>query len=606
MYEAKYSQRRRVWIGIIGATALLLIGRLAQLQLTSEEGRRQAEMNTVRRFEIVPPRGVLRDRKERLWVSNVPFFNVFLTPREASGLDTALLAQVFGVSSLVLAQRLEQARQFSKSKPSLVARYVSLPRYANLMEQGWRQTGFSAQALHTRRYLYPTGAHFLGYLSEVTPQEIAESEGRYTMGNLIGRSGVEKQYEHLLAGRKGYRYAVVDAMGRELYPYQEGKLDIPPMRGLDLVLTVDIDLQQFAESLFYGKAGALVAIEPATGEILCAVSSPSYDPNLLSGEEMTAQWYKLRQAPRFPLYNRVIQAMYPPGSTFKLLNALVALQESTLTAETVYPCAGGYIRNGGKPACHGHPSPLALEGAIQHSCNAYFASLYTDLLHHPRYKKVGNAYERWREYMLYFGVGRRLGIDIPSEKPGSLPTRGFYDKVYKPDRWNAFTIISNSIGQGEILMTPLQMANAMCIIANRGFYIQPHFLRYVYGQPNRRVSHFDTIRVPIDPRHFETVIRGMRLAVEAGTGYIAHVPGLGVCGKTGTAQNPHGKDHSLFVGFAPWDNPKIAIAVVIENGGWGASWAAPIASLVIEKYLTGSVSRSDLLRHIQTTPIFPQ
>ncbi|MCX8111605.1 MAG: penicillin-binding protein 2 [Bacteroidia bacterium] len=606
MHKSDYTDRRWGWAAVVIATGLLLIGRLGQIQLTSSEGRRQAAMNTVRRVEAIPPRGVLRDRKGRLWVSNVPFFNIFLTPKEVSGLDTTRVAQVFGLSPTTLQQRIEQARQFSRSKPSLLIRYVSLARYANLMEQSWRQTGFSAQALHTRRYLYPVGAQILGYLSEVTPQEIAESEGRYTLGNLIGRSGIERQYEALLAGRKGYRYVVVDAMGRELYPYQEGKHDIPPVRGTDLVLTVDLDLQQFAESLFYGKVGALVAIEPSTGEVLCSVSSPTYDPNLLSGEEMSSQWQRLQRASFFPLYNRAIQAMYPPGSTFKLLNALIALQESTLTAEMTYPCAMGFIRNGGKPACHSHPSPLSLIGAIQHSCNAYFASVYTDFLYHSRYSSLTHAYEKWREYMMYFGVGRRLGIDIPSEKPGNLPSTSFYDKVYRPKRWNPFTIISNSIGQGEILMTPLQMANVMCIIANRGFYIQPHFLRHVYKQEGRQVSYFDTIRVPIEPQHFETVIEGMRLAVEAGTGYSAYVADLGLCGKTGTAQNPHGQDHSLFVGFAPWDNPKIAIAVIVENGGWGASWAAPIASLVVEKYLRGQVSRPDLLRRMKEAVLIPQ
>lgn len=600
-----WANRRHLWTGVVIGTAVLLVLRLAQLQLTSIEGRRQAEMNTVRRVEVIPPRGILRDRKERLWVSNVPFFNIFLTPKEASRLDTIRLAHLLNTTPISLKQKVEQACQYSRSKPSLLLRYVSLPRYVTLMEENWRQTGFSAQVLHSRRYLYPVGAQFLGYLSEVTPQEIAESEGRYTLGNLIGRAGIEKQYEKLLAGHKGYRFIVVDAMGRELYPYQEGKHDKSPIRGADLVLTVDTDLQQFAESLFYGKVGALVAIEPATGEILCAVSAPTYDPNLLSGEEVSSQWNVLNNTPRLPLYNRVIQGMYPPGSTFKLLNALIALQESTLTPPVVYPCGMGYLRNNGKPACHAHPSPLDLIGAIQHSCNAYFASLYTDFLHHPRYERVDIAYDRWRDYLLYFGVGRRLGIDIPSEKPGNLPRPSFYDRIYGKKRWNAFTIISNSIGQGEVLMTPLQMATVMCAIANRGYYIQPHFLRYIYGQASRQVAYFDTIFVPIDKQHFETVIEGMRLAVEAGTGYIAHVPGLGLCGKTGTAQNPHGADHSVFVGFAPWDNPKIAIAVIVENGGWGATWAAPIASLVVEKYLTGQVSRPALLAHIQKTPIFP-
>ncbi|MCX7607143.1 MAG: penicillin-binding protein 2 [Bacteroidia bacterium] len=606
MFEPKNPQRRLHWILLVSGTVVLLIGRLAQLQLGSLEGRRQAEMNTVRRVEVIPPRGVLRDRKERLWVSNIPFFNLFLTPKEVSGLDTLQVSHILNLSPASLRLKVEQARQFSLIKPSLLIRYVSLNRYATLMERSWRQTGFSAQVLHSRQYLYPVGAHFLGYLSEVTPQEISTSEGRYSLGNLVGRSGLERQYEHLLAGRKGYRFVVVDAMGRELSSYQDGKHDIPPLRGADLVLTVDAELQQFAESLFYGKVGALVAIEPSTGEILCAVSAPTYDPNLLSGEEVGFQWQKLNTASRLPLYNRVIQGMYPPGSTFKLLNALIALQESTLAPPMIYPCMMGYMRNGGKPACHAHTGPLSLVGAIQHSCNAYFASVYTDFLHHPRYEKVEVAYERWRDYMLYFGVGRRLGVDIPSEKPGNLPRKTYYDRIYGRHRWNAYTIISNSIGQGEVLMTPLQMANIMCVIANRGYYIQPHFLRYVYGQPHKQVTYFDTIRVPIQAEHFETVIEGMRLAVEAGTGYVAYVPDLGLCGKTGTAQNPHGADHSVFVGFAPWDNPKIAIAVVVENGGWGASWAAPMASLVAEKYLKGTISRPHLLKHIKETPLLPQ
>lgn len=295
MYEAKYSERKRVWMGIVIGTGLLLVIRLAQLQLTSPEGQRQAAMNTVRRVEVIPPRGVLLDRKERLWVSNVPFFNIFITPKEAFGIDTASLCQIFNLPPKILQQRMQQANEFSRTKPSLLVRYVSLPRYANLMEQSWKQTGFSAQALHTRSYLYPSGAHFLGYISEVTPKEIAESEGRYTLGNLIGRSGLERQYESLLAGRKGFRYVVVDAMGRELYPYHDGQHDIPPVRGADLVLTVDVDLQQFAESLLYGKVGAIVAIEPKTGEILCSVSMPTYDPNLLSGQELATNWQSFRE-----------------------------------------------------------------------------------------------------------------------------------------------------------------------------------------------------------------------------------------------------------------------------------------------------------------------
>ncbi|MCS6790039.1 MAG: penicillin-binding transpeptidase domain-containing protein [Bacteroidia bacterium] len=606
MRDRAVQRTGKFWWWVIGGTVAVFVLRLAQLQLFSPESRRQAQMNTIRRKEVLPPRGTLRDRKERLWVSNTPLFNIFITPKDVSRLDTPLMAQFLNVSPALLQQRVEAANQFSRTKPSLLLRYVSLPRYASLMEQKWRQTGLSGQLVHTRQYLYPIAAHVLGYLSEVTPREIAESQGAYTAGNLIGRAGIERQYERLLAGRKGYRFVVVDAMGRELYPYEGGIHDIPPVRGMDLVLSIDVELQQFAESLLQGKIGAIIAIEPATGEVLCSASSPSYDPNLLSGEDVGTHWNLLQRAPRYPLYNRAIQAMYPPGSLFKLANALIALQESTLVPAMTYPCAMGYIRNGGKPACHAHPSPLELVSAIQHSCNAYFASVFSNFLHHPFYGKVEVAYERWRDYMLYLGIGRRLGADIPGEKPGFLPTRAYYDRLYGKSRWNSLTIISNSIGQGEILMTPLQMANLMCIIANRGYYVQPHFLRYVYGQPHRRVSYFDTIRVPIDSVYFEVVIEGMAKAVEAGTGYSAHVPGLEICGKTGTAQNPHGADHSIFAGFAPKHRPRIAVAVVVENGGWGATWAAPIASLIIEKYLTGTTTRPHLVEYIKKTSLIPQ
>jgi penicillin-binding protein 2 len=589
---------------VIGGIGVLYVGRLGYLQLSNLQAREKAQFNTIRRVEVVPPRGIIRDRHGRLWVHNKPFFHILVTPRQISGLDTSQVAKVLDLSPEVIRTRLVQAVAYNPTKASLFSRYVPLEKFLAFSEQSWRLTGFSPALAYSRAYNYPGGAPFLGYLGEVTQTEIDASEGLYTLGNLIGRSGLERWYEPLLRGKKGYRFIVVDAMGREISPYKEGALDIPPIPGQDLLITVDAALQQFAESLFYGKAGALVAMEPKTGEILCAVSAPTYDPNLFSGESFDKNWQKLQADSTLPLYNRFLQGMYPPGSTFKLLNALIALQESTLTPQTVYGCVGGFPRGIGKPGCHSHPAPLELIGAIQHSCNAYFAAVYVDFLMHPRFRSIQEAYDTWRDYMLYCGVGRRLGVDIPSEKPGFLPTSRYYNKIYK-NRWNAFTIISNSIGQGEVLMTPLQMVNIMCLIANRGYYIQPHFFKGVSGQKTENLVHFDTIRVPIDSVHFETIIQGMRLAVEAGTGYTAYVPGLDLCGKTGTAQNPHGKDHSVFVGFAPWYDPKIAVAVIVENAGWGATWAAPIASLVVEKYLKGTISRPQLYDYICRTPLLP-
>jgi len=589
---------------VILGIGMLYVARLASFQLGDLQAREKAQLNTVRRVEVIPPRGSIRDRNGRLWVHNKPFFHILVTPRQISGLDTSKMTKILDLSPEIIHSRIAQAIAYNPTKPSIFNRYVPLVKFLSFSEQSWYLTGFSPILVYSRAYDYSVGAAFLGYLGEVTQSEIESSGGTYTLGNLIGRTGIERQYEPLLMGKKGYRFIVVDAMGRELGPYKEGTLDIPPVPGQDIHLTIDVTLQQFAESLFYGKAGALVAIEPRSGEILCAVSAPTYDPNLFSGEDFEKNWQKLQSDSTLPLYNRFLQAMYPPGSTFKLLNALIALQESTLTPQTIYGCIGGFPRGIGKPGCHSHPAPLDLIGAIQHSCNAYFAAVYVDYLMSSRFASIQQAYNTWQEYMLYCGVGRRLGVDIPSEKPGFLPKSSYYDKIYKK-RWNAYTIISNSIGQGEVLMTPLQMANIMCIIANRGYYVQPHFFKGVSGRAAHQLINFDTIRVPIDSVHFETVIRGMRLAVEAGTGYTAYVPGLDLCGKTGTAQNPHGRDHSVFVGFAPWYDPKIAIAVIVENAGWGATWAAPIASLVAEKYLKGTISRPQLYGYICRTPTLP-
>ncbi len=591
---------RLIGLGI----GVLYVVRLGYLQLSDRQAREKAQLNTVRRLEVIPPRGNIRDRQGRLWVHNRPFFHILVTPRQISGLDTSKMAKILDISPEAIHSRIAQAVAYNPTKPSIFNRYVPLGRFLAFSEQSWYLTGFSPITVYSRAYAYPIGAGFLGYLGEVTQSEIESSEGVYTLGNLIGRTGIERQYEDLLRGKKGYRFVVVDAMGREQAPYKEGTIDIPPVPGQDLYLTVDAALQQFAESLFYGKAGALVAIEPRTGEILCAVSAPTYDPNLLSGEYFGKNWQKLHTDSTLPLFNRFLQAMYPPGSIFKLLNALIALQESTITPQTIYGCIGGFPRGTGKPACHSHPAPLDLIGAIQHSCNAYFAAVYVDYLMSPRFESIQQAYDTWQEYMLYFGIGRRLGVDIPSEKPGFLPKSSYYNRIYKK-RWNGYTIISNSIGQGEVLMTPLQMANVMCIIANRGYYVQPHFFKGISGKAAQQLINFDTIHVPIDSVHFEAVIRGMRLAVEAGTGYTAYVPGLDLCGKTGTAQNPHGKDHSVFVGFAPWYDPKIAIAVIVENAGWGATWAAPMASLVAEKYLKGHISRPQLYEYICRTPTLP-
>jgi penicillin-binding protein 2 len=386
------------------------------------------------------------------------------------------------------------------------------------------------------------------------------------------------------------RKVIRDVHNREVGPFAGGELDTLPVKGQDLVISLDLDLQRYGEQLMAGKFGSIVAIEPATGEVIAFISAPTYDPRLLlTGSRFSSNYQRLEADSLIPLFNRPLQATYPPGSTFKLISGLAALQEGTLTPETFYGCAGGFIRNGGKPACHGHPSPLTFVNAVQHSCNAYFAATYVDFINNRKFANPIEGYKRWYYYISSFGIGQKLGIDIPNEKPGSLWTAERYTSQYRTQDWNGFRNLSNSIGQGEVLLTPLQMANMVAAIANRGYWVTPHFFRSLFHTPDSQVVQFERHTIPIDRNYFEMCIEGMQLVVESGTGTGAFIPGIAVCGKTGTAQNPHGEDHSVFVAFAPRDTPRIAIAVVVENAGFGGVWAAPIAALMIEKYLTDTV-----------------
>lgn len=600
-----YKERRIVILGLF----LILFGvfalRLFYLQVLSSDYASKADENAIKRRVLQPARGIIYDRTGRIMVTNVPIFELSITPRDLRIPDTSLLERHLGLDRKTIRQRIEAARSFSKVKASLFERQISAERFTRFQEHLWQFEGIEPNVRNTRVYLYPVGAHLMGYINEVDKNMIKNSSGYYQMADLVGRTGIERNYEPELRGRKGVKMTLEDVHGREVGPFADGRYDTLPHKGQDLVLSIDAELQAFGEELMQNKVGSVVAIEPATGEILAFISGPTYDPNLLTGNEFTNNFARLQRDTLKPLFNRPIMAKYPPGSIFKVLNSLIALQEGTLSPGTVYGCGGGFARNRGRPACHAHGGPLELGGAITQSCNAYFAAVYVDFLHSSKFPSFLTAYNTWYKYMKTCGVGEPTGVDMPNEKAGLLPTDGFYDRWYGANRWKAMTIVSNSIGQGEILMTPLQMANITAMIANRGYYVQPHFLKRYFGLPESQQPQYKRVQVPINREHFEFVIGGMEQVVAAGTGVMARIDSIPSCGKTGTAQNPHGKDHSVYIGFAPRDNPKIAIAVILENAGWGGEWAAPMAGVLMSKYLGRPLENDYRVEYLRKANFLP-
>lgn len=600
------SQRRLSIIAIFGAVTLIFVVRLFFLQVLSPEFSASAQENVVKKVVIQPARGIIYDRNGKQYVTNEPIFDLTVVPRELQIRDTALLCQQLGLTREELRLRIQEAFDYSKLQPSVLKSQIHSTQFARLQESLWQFEGVNTVVRNMRSYQDTVGANILGYINEVNRSDIDRSKAYYQQGDLIGRSGLERYYEPYLRGRKGVKMILKDVHGREVGAYAGGRLDTMPEKGQDIMISIDLDLQRYGEMLMRGKIGSIVAIEPPTGEILAFVSSPSYDPNLL----MTGDWFaknyrRLERDSLLPLFNRPLQAMYPPGSIFKTLSALAALEEGTLTPETHYGCAGGFLRNGGTPGCHGHPTPLAVVGAVQYSCNAFFAATYVDFIHHRKFDSYREGYAAWYNYMRSFGLGGKLGIDIPNEKAGVLYSPERYDKAHGKGKWNAFRTLSNAIGQGEVLMTPLQMANATAMIANRGYYITPHFFKRFFNDPNTPAPKFERHEVPVARKWFDYVVEGMELVVSSGTGIGARVPDIAICGKTGTSQNPHGEDHSVFIAFAPRDNPKIAIAVVIENAGFGGTWAAPIAGLMIEQYLKDTITNPGRESYIRNKFFFP-
>jgi penicillin-binding protein 2 len=504
---------------------------------------------------------------------------------------------MLGISRDLFRERMRAAIIYSRRAPSVFLKQISNETYARLQEKMFLYPGFYVQPRTLRKYSKPVAAHILGYVSEVD-ETLIKKDPYYKPGDYIGKSGIEEAYEKDLRGRRGVKIFLVDVFSRIKGSYAEGKMDTLAVQGSDVVSGIDLDLQEYGELLMKNKSGSIVAIEPKTGEVLALVSTPNYDPGLLVGRVRSDNYAILSADTLKPLFNRALMASYPPGSTFKPINGLIGLQEGVIIPSTLFACHNGYQAGSKFVECHSHPSPLNLIEAIGTSCNSYFCQTYRRVLENPDYNTISDAYNKWKGYMNEFGFGSKLGTDFVNELTGFIPPTDYFDKFYGKNKWKALTVISMAIGQGEVGTTPLQMANMTATIANRGYFYTPHIIKSV-GENHIIDKHFTTRhQIDIDSANFEKIVLGMEAAVNSGTATIAMLKDIIICGKTGTAQNPHGKDHSVFIAFAPKDNPQIAIAVYVENAGFGATYAAPVASLMIEKYIKGEISNKDMEQRI--------
>lgn len=601
--NSKYTLENRRYVigGAVVLLVLVFIVRLFVLQIVDSDYKAWADSNAFLKKTLYPSRGLIYDRSGKLLVYNQPAYEVMLIMREIQPFDTLDFCNILGITKEQFLKRIADIKNrrlnpgYSSYVPQVFMNQLSAQEYGVLQEKLYKFPGFYIQNRTIREYEYPYAANVLGYIGEVNRKDI-ENDSYYVQGDDSGRSGVERSYEKILRGVKGVEILLRDAHGRIKGRYDEGRHDMPPESGKNLTLSLDMELQAYGEKLMQNKLGGIVMIEPETGEVLCMVSAPSYNPSLLVGRQRGKNHKLLQSDPSKPLFDRPLMAQYPPGSTFKPTQGLIFLQEGVITPETRYTCAHGYTFRGGKPACHGHPSPLPLTGAISTSCNSFFPWGLHDMLDsRRRYPSIQEAFEVWKNHMVSMGFGYKLGIDVPGEKRGYIPNSKIYDKIYR-GRWNSSTIISIAIGQGEILATPLQLCNLAATVANRGYFITPHMVKQIQDMPldtlytNRRYT-------SIDSHYYSYIAEGMRGAV-AGSPYGAtcrgaNLPDIEVSGKTGTAENPHGKDHSIFMGFAPYNNPKVAICVFVENAGFGATYAVPIGRLMIEKYLNREISEAD-------------
>ena len=590
------SEKRRQYIVYsIYLLIIIYIFQLFKLQIIDKDYKQWADSNAFLNRKLYPSRGVMYDRNKKLLVYNKPAYDVMVIFRETKKMDTLAFCRAVNLPIDKFYQKIADIKNrknnpgYSSYTPQTFLTQLENKEYGVLQESIYKFPGFYIQNRTVRKYEYTYAAHALGYIAAADKQNLAD-DSYYTLGDYIGKTGIEKQYEPYLRGTKGVEILLRDAHGRIKGRFENGNHDKDPIAGKDLTLSIDIDLQGYGEELMKNKLGSIIMIEPKTGEILCMVSSPTYDPSILVGREFSDNFSILAQDPYTPLINRALNGSYPPGSTFKPAQALTFLEEDIIQPSTAYSCYRGFPLGGGRPGCHGHASPLSLVPAIGNSCNSYFCWGLKAMLENKKYSSIQEAMDKWRDLMVAQGYGRSIGVDLPGEKRGSIPNGAFYDKRYT--RWNPFTVMSIAIGQGEIEATPLQICNLAATVANRGFFYTPHIVKEI------KDTQMDSIYAKkrytgINTTHYETVADGMRWAVagSGGTCSKANIPNLDVCGKTGTSQNK-GKDHSIFIAFAPKNNPQVALSVIVENGGFGAEYAVPIGRLMLEKYLNGSIAES--------------
>ncbi|MBX2845588.1 MAG: penicillin-binding protein 2 [Saprospiraceae bacterium] len=585
-------------LGFFGLLFFVLAAKLFHLQLIDQQYKTESKSVAVVEQEIIPARGFIYDRNDSLIVYNAPVYDIYITRSKLKKADTSALCNFLQLDRSIFDKKLADARKKNFwHKPYPLLRKLSSEDYAVIQEDMYKFPSLSVEFSTERRYTFPYAAHLLGYMGEVDEAAIEASEKYYSIGEYAGQTGMEKTYEEALRGTKGKRFVLRDKSNVVLGSFEDGAKDLASEEGLDLHTTLDIGLQGYGEQLMKGKIGSIVAIQPQTGDILAMVSSPTYNPNWLTGRQRSAYFSALLTDSLKPMFNRAIQAEYPPGSTFKPIASLIAMEKGAVTANFRFPCGGGYSKNRGKPGCHAHPALYGVEDAIKQSCNAYYAESFRRALSHSSYSgDVRKALDDWRSYMHTFGYDKRLNIGVGGVKTGHFPSSNFYDNIYKGWDWKPMTIISLSIGQGETLATTLQMANTMAAIGNKGYYFTPHLVKK-FSDGTLVDEAVKRIDIPIEKAHFDPVVNGMEYTFINGTAAASKIEGIAACGKTGTAENfaiidgkrVQLKDHSLFVAFAPKENPQIAIAVIIENGGYGSTYAAPIASLMMEKYIKGEI-----------------
>lgn len=588
----RFDERKYVLIAAVLFICAVFILRLFWVQVLDGHWKAEAANISERKVTVFPSRGLILDRSGDLLVANTPVYDIMVVPKDLRPFDTAAFCTLVGVGKEDLIERLREAAKYSAYKPTVFEKQITAEQWAGISVHLHKYPGFFGQSRTLRTYPRHIAAHLLGYLSEVDARKVAQ-DPYYKPGDVIGVGGLEQFYEEQLRGRRGVKYVVVDVHNKEQGAYKNGLYDTLAYEGKDLFTSIDAKLQAYGERLMAHKKGSIVALDPATGEVLCLVTSPAYDPELLVGRVRNTNYVTLQKDSLKPLFDRALQAQYPPGSIYKIVQSLIALQEGVITPQT------GFVCNKNLVGCHNHPNAMDVEHAIQYSCNPYFYQVFKRIIEQGkdgnRFKDAALGLSEWRDRMLGFGLGQRPAIDLPAAKGGSIPSVALYDRIYGKEAWAFSTIYSVSIGQGEVLVVPTQMANLAAIFANKGWYYDPHLVRAI-GHSDSLVFHGEKHTTGIDAQWFPLVDEAMRRVVqeEGGTARGARVEGITICGKTGTAENPHGKDHAVFIAYAPMEAPRIAMAVYVENSGFGGTWAAPIASLMIEQYLRDSISRPEV------------